>query len=143
MTTLRRRVIVLAATIAAALVAVAAASADPTHAKNSFTGMANCTNGVSGPFVVNSANGQGSGSQNNNTAEWTPAHITINNLVFHPSAFINLTFTFTSASGGSQSFTNNDSRPHPTPVTCTISGQQTDPAGDTFSISGQVAGWFS
>jgi hypothetical protein len=128
---------------AAALVAVGSASADPTGAKNSFSGWATCTNGVSAPFVVNSANGQGSGAQNNTTATWTPAHITINNLVFHPSAF-DLTFTFTPAGGGpSQSFTNTASRPHPTPVTCTISGSQTDSAGDTFSLSGTVAGWFS
>jgi hypothetical protein len=128
---------------AVALIVTAAASADPTGSKNSFSGTAVCTNGVTAPFVVNSANGQGSGAQNNNTAEWTPAHIVGTNLIFHPSVF-DLTFTFTPSSGPSQSFTNTDARSHaPAPVTCTISGSQTDPAGDTFSLSGTVSGWFS
>jgi hypothetical protein len=131
------------AVLAAALVFSAAASADPTKPKNAFSGTAMCTNGVSGPFVVNSANGQGSGAQNNNTAEWTPAHITNSNLVFHPAVF-DLTFSFTPAGGPTQSFTNTDARPHaPAPVICTISGSQTDQAGDTFSLQGTVAGWFS
>jgi hypothetical protein len=128
---------------AVALLLTAAASADPSGSKNSFSGTAVCTNGVAAPFVVNSANGQGSGAQNNNTAEWTPAHILGSNLVFHPSVF-DLTFTFTPAGGSAQSFTNTDARANaPAPVTCTISGSQTDPAGDTFSLSGTVSGWFS
>ena len=138
------RLAAVALTVAATAVVLAGvASADPTGAKNSFSGLATCTNGVSGPFVVNSANGQGSGAQNNNTAEWTPAHIVGSNLVFHPAVF-DLTFTFTPSGGTPQSFTNTDARPHaPAPVTCTISGSQTDPAGDTFSLSGTVSGWFS
>lgn len=131
------------AVLAATLILSTAALADPIHAKNSFSGTASCTNGVFGRFVVNSSNGQGSGAQNNNTAEWTPAHIIGSNLVFHPAVF-NLTFTFTPAHGTAQSFTNTDSRPHaPAPVTCTISGSQTDQAGNTFSLSGTVKGWFS
>jgi hypothetical protein len=60
--------------------------------------------------------------------------------VFHPTAF-DLNFTFTPASGEPQSFTNTDTRPHKTgDVTCTISGTQTDPQGDTFSLSGMVTG---
>ena len=128
---------------ATALVLAAGASADPTGSKNSFNGIATCTNGVSGPFVVNSANGQGSGAQNNNTAEWTPAHIVGSNLIFHPAVF-DLTFTFTPAGGTPQSFTNTDAHPNAlAPVTCTISGSQKDQAGDTFSLSGTVSGWFS
>jgi hypothetical protein len=128
---------------AVALVLAAAASADPSGSKNSFRGTAVCTNGVSAPFVVNSANGQGSGAQNNNTAEWTPAHIVGTNLVFHPAVF-DLTFSFTPAGGTKESFTNTDARPHaPAPVTCTITGSQTDAAGDVFSLSGTVSGWFS
>jgi hypothetical protein len=128
---------------ATALVLATVASADPNGSKNSFSGMANCTNGVSGPFVVNSANGQGQGAQNNNTAEWTPAHLGNGNLIFHPAVF-DLTFSFTPAGGTTESFTNTDARPNaPAPVTCTIDGTQTDPAGDTFSLDGTVAGWFS
>jgi hypothetical protein len=63
--------------------------------------------------------------------------------VFHPTAF-DLTFTFTPAGGSPQSFTNTDARPNQVGnVTCAISGSQTDPAGDTFSLSGNVTGWIS
>lgn len=142
MAVLRRRALVTVLVVLGTLVSVGAASADPTQAKNSFSGMATCTNGLDAPFVVNSGNGQGSGSQEKNTAEWTPAHITVNNLVFHPSAF-DLTFSFTPAGGTTESFTNTDSRDKPGPVTCDISGSQTDAAGDTFSLSGSVTGWFT
>ena len=116
----------------------------PTNAKNAFSGTAMCDNGQSYAFVVNNANGQGQGAQNNgqNQAEWAPAHLS-GGSVFHPTAF-DTTFTFTPASGPSQSFTNTDVRKNQTgDVTCNLSGSQTDPQGDTFSISGSVTGVIS
>jgi len=125
------------------LVVAAGASADPTGAKNAFTAWAACDNGMSVPIVVNSANGQGAGSQDNNTAEWTPAHVVGSSLVFHPTVF-DLTFTFTPAGGVPQSFTNQDARQAvKTQTTCSITGSQSDPAGDTFTLSGTVPGWLS
>jgi hypothetical protein len=120
------------------------ALAAPTHAKNAFSGTAKCDNGQSYQFVVNNANGQGQGAQNNgqNQGEWAPAHLS-NGQVFHPTAF-DLTFTFTPATGPSQSFTNTDVRKNQTgDVTCQISGSQTDPQGNTFSLSGSVTGTIS
>jgi hypothetical protein len=95
---------------------------------------------------VNSANGQGSGSQNNNTAPFSPAHLSPGNGVFHPTDLRGLTFTFTPAdpSAPSQSFQNTNARTNQTGnVTCSVSGSRTDPAGDTFSLSGNVVGWIS
>jgi hypothetical protein len=125
------------------LVGAAVASADPTGSKNAFRAWATCDNGLSVPIVVNSANGQGAGSQNNNTAEWAPAQVVGSNLVFHPTVF-HLTFTFTPVGGPSQSFQQDDARQTgKTQTTCTLTGSQTDAAGDTFSLSGTVAGWLS
>jgi hypothetical protein len=122
---------------------VTAAGADPTGARNAFSGTADCGSAGSYTFVVNSANGQGSGTQNGNQAVFAPAHLNPGNGVFHPTAF-DLTFTLTPASGPSQSFTNTASRPNKVgDTTCHISGSQTDPAGDTFSLSGSVVGWVS
>jgi hypothetical protein len=64
------------------------------------------------------------------------AHLSPGNGVFHLTAF-DLTFTFTAANGTTQSFTNTDVRKNQTAnVTCMITGTQTDPAGDTFSLKG-------
>jgi hypothetical protein len=126
------------------LVFAAAASADPTGSKNAFTAWATCSNGMSVPIVVNNANGQGAGTQNNVTAEWAPAHVIGSTAVFHPTVF-DLTFTFTPAGGGTpESFVQQDSRlTSKTQITCELSGSQSDPAGDTFSLSGSVLGWLS
>jgi hypothetical protein len=125
------------------LVAAAGASADPTGSKNAFQAWATCDNGLSVPIVVNSANGQGSGSQNNTTAEWSPAHVLGSTVVFHPTVF-DLTFSFTPAGGEPESFSQQDTRqPGKTQTMCELSGSQTDAAGDTFSIAGTVAGWLS
>jgi hypothetical protein len=121
------------------------ASADPSGAKNAFPGTANCGAAGSFQFVVNNANGQGSGTNNNgNQALFAPAHLSPGNGVFHPTVF-DLTFTFTPAGGGTpQSFTNTAARVNQTGnVTCSLSGTQTDPAGDTFSLSGNVTGSIS
>jgi hypothetical protein len=128
----------------AALVFAAVAAADPTGSKGAFTAFAQCDNGMSVPIVVNNANGQGSGQQNNNTAEWAPAHVIGGTAVFHPVVF-DLGFTFTPAGGGTpETFINQDSRlPGKTTTTCELSGSQTDAAGNTFEISGTVAGWLS
>ncbi len=134
-------------TLASALMIAAltgTAAAAPTHAKNAFSGTARCDNGQTYDFVVNSANGQGQGAQNNgqNQAEWAPAHLSSGE-VFHPTAF-DLTFTFTPATGPSQSFTLNDVRPHHAGnVTCQISGTQSDGQGNTFSLSGSVKGFIT
>ena len=139
---MRKTAAVLAACLLG-LVLTAAASADPTGSKGSFTAWATCDNGLSAPIVVNNANGQGAGAQKNNTAEWSPAQVVGSTLVFHPTVF-NLTFTFTPAGGPSQSFPQQDSRNTGKSQTiCSIAGSQSDPAGDTFSLSGTVAGWLS
>jgi hypothetical protein len=120
------------------------ASADPSGSKHAFSGTANCGSAGSYMFTVNSNNGNGGGTSNNgNQAQWSPAHLSPGNGVFHPTKF-DLTFTFTPAGGQPQSSTNTASRPNQTGnVTCAISGSQTDPAGDTFSLNGNVTGWIS
>jgi hypothetical protein len=120
------------------------ASADPNGAKNAFSGTADCGSAGSFDFVVNSANGQGSGTNNNgNQAEWTPAHLSPGNGVFHPTVF-DLTFTFTPAGGTPMTETDTSARKNQTGnVTCNISGSQMDEAGDTFMLSGTVTGWIS
>lgn len=119
------------------------ASADPTGAKGAFPGTANCAAAGSFQFVVNNANGQGSGTNNNpkGQATFAPAHLSPGNGVFHPTNF-DLTFTFTPADGSPpQSFTDTAQRTNQTgDVTCTLSGSQTDPAGDVISLSGTVVG---
>ena len=120
------------------------AHADPTGAKGAFPGMANCGSAGSFQFVVNNANGQGSGTNNNpkGQATFAPAHLSPGNGVFHPTNF-DLTFTFTPAGGGTPiSFTDTASRPNQTgSVTCALTGSQTDPAGDTVSLTGNVTGF--
>jgi hypothetical protein len=132
--------------VAVATVVVAtttSASADPTGSKNAFSGTANCGAAGSFRFVVNNANGQGQGTDNGNQAQWAPAHLIPTNDVFHPTAF-NLTFTFTPAQGPSQSFTDTSVRKNQSgDVTCLISGSQTDPQGNTFSLNGTVIGTIS
>lgn len=140
---MRRKAAAIVAASATCLLLATGAMADPSGSKNSLTGTASCSNGLSYQFVVNSANGQGSGTQDNNTAEWSPAHFIGSTAVFHPAVF-DLTFTFTPAGGAPQSFTNTDVRKNgKVAVTCAISATQTDAAGDTFSLSGTVAGWVS
>ncbi len=119
---------------------MAAAGAAPSNAKGAFIGTADCGAAGSYTFVVNNANGQGAGTNNNgNQAEFAPAHLS-GNLVFHPTTF-DVTFTFTPASGPSESFTNTDSRKNQAgDTTCALSGSQTDGMGGTFSISGNVIG---
>jgi hypothetical protein len=123
----------------------ATASADPTHAKNAFTFWATCGNGLSAPVVINNANGQGSGTNNHPfQAQWAPAHVIGSSLVFHPASF-DLRFSFFDAASG-QTFTDSEVATRSNgkiATSCDIAGSQTDPAGDVFSISGTVGGWFS
>jgi hypothetical protein len=134
--------VVLVVVVAVFGVVAAVATADPTNPKNSFSFPATC-NGVTVDFVVNSANGQGAGSQNNDTAPFAPAHVVGSNEVFHPTAF-DLTFSFTPAGGPTESFLNTDAmRNAKTPVTCTIDYSQTDADGNTFAIDGTAWGFFS
>jgi len=128
--------------VAALALAAVPAGAAPTGAKNAFVAHATCDNGQSFDIVVNNANGQGQGTQDNNTAEWAPAHVIGSTAVFHPTKF-DLTFTATGPEG-TFAFTNNDGRAHQTGnVTCTISGGSSDGMGDTVSVSGSVTGTFS
>lgn len=140
---MRKAAALLGAVCLLALVSAASAFADPTGSKNAFTAWATCDNGLSVPVVVNSANGQGAGSQDNTTAVWTPAHVVGSSLVFHPTVF-DLTFTFTPAGGPPQSFNQQAERlTGKTQTTCSLSGSSSDGAGNTFSISGTVRGWLS
>ena len=140
-----RKATAVAAVLIVVLVAAASASADPTGSKNAFTFQASCDNGLSVPVVVNNANGKGSGTENRGIqAEWAPAHVIGSSLVFHPASF-NLQFSFFDAASGmtftdSQVATRKNGK---VATTCDLSGSQTDPAGDVFTISGTVGGWLS
>ena len=137
-----RHVFVGVALVAGTSLLASPAFADPTGSKNAFPITAVC-GGQTVQVVVNSANGRGSGAQNNTTAEFAPAHVIGTNEIFHPTAF-DVTFTFTPVGGSPQSFTDTSSRPNKTgDVTCDISASQTDPQGNTFSLSGSVTGWIS
>jgi hypothetical protein len=120
-----------------------AAGAAPTGSKNSFPFPASC-DGQTVMLVINNANGQGSGSQNNNTAPFAPAHVVGSNQVFHPQVF-DLTFTMTPPGGPSMSFLNTNAQNNPkTPVTCTINyTTPPDPQFGTFGLKGTVEGFFS
>ena len=138
-----RRVRIAVALLAAvaALVVVSAAAADPTGSKSSFSFPATCA-GTPVMFVVNNANGQGKGTQNQNTAPFAPAHALDSNTVFHPTQFdLNFTFTF---DGQTDSFHDtNVMQNAKTPVTCSIDYTATDPSGATISLKGTVWGFFS
>jgi hypothetical protein len=140
-----RKATAVAAAFIAGLVVVAGASADPTGSKGATTFQATCDNGLSVPVVVNNANGQGSGTDNHPfQAEWAPAHVIGNNLVFHPASF-DLQFSFFDAASG-QTFNDSEIATRKNgniATTCVLSGSQTDPAGDIFTISGTVGGWLS
>jgi hypothetical protein len=139
---LRRTTVVLAVVASVCVVMASAASADPTGSKNNLMLPATC-NAATVLLVVNSANGQGSGQEDQNTAPFAPAHVVSSTAVFHPTAF-NLLFSQTPADGTTQSFLNTNAQANPkTPVTCTIHFSQTDPAGDTFALDGTVAGFLS
>ena len=96
-------------------------------------------------FVVNNANGQGQGTQNNpkGQAVFAPAHVVGSNAVFHPTIF-DLTFTFTPAGGEPQSFQDTATRKNPrAPVSCSVDFSTTDQQGNTFSFSGSAGGYFT
>jgi hypothetical protein len=140
---MQKSVVALCVACVLYLVGAAVGSAAPTGSKNAFQAWASCDNGMSVPIVVNNANGQGTGQEENPTAQWAPAHVVGSSLVFHPTVF-DLTFTFAPAGGAPESFVNQDSRNvGATTTTCELSGSQSDPAGDTFSIAGTVSGWLS
>src|SRR5437899_9653932 len=105
------------------------AGADPSGAPNSLTGTADCGSAGTFTFVANSANGHGSGLDNNgNQAPWTPAHLNPGNGVFHPTAF-NLSFSFTPTGGTTQTDTEVATRSggRAGNLTCTISASSTFP----------------
>jgi hypothetical protein len=95
--------------------------------------------------VVNNANGKGQGTQNNpkGQALFAPAHVVGTNEVFHPTIF-DLTFTFTSSDGSTQSFHDTASRKEPA-----CAGElldrllPTDEQGNSFSFNGTVGGYFT
>jgi hypothetical protein len=137
-----RRTAVAAFVVGTLLFGATAAWADPTGSKNNFSFPASCSGSIVN-FVVNSANGQGAGAQNNNTAPFAPAHVVGSNQIFHPTVF-NLTFSFTPAGEPTQSFLNTNAMLHPkTPVSCEIDFSQTDNQGNTFALNGTVWGFFS
>jgi hypothetical protein len=130
--------------IAAATVAVAAspATADPIRPKNAFFVQAFCDNGQTLGVVVNSANGQGQGAQDKDTAVFTPAHVIGTNEIFHPTT-LDLIFTFAPNDGPLERTSEFATRPNQTgDVTCDISSIGTTPEG-TFELSGTVVGWLS
>src|SRR4051794_21762744 len=124
----------------------AAAGAAPTGATKAFTFPVSCNNGTSVQglqFVVNNANGQGQGTQNNprGQANFAPAHVVGSHLVYHPQVF-NLTFTFIASNGETFSSTSTAAMKNPkTPITCTINYTASDPDGNTFSLVGTVKGF--
>jgi hypothetical protein len=138
-----RHVFVGIALVAGTSAIASPAFADPTGSKNAFPVDAQCGDRMV-QVVVNSANGQGKGAQDNTTAEFSPAHVIGTNEIFHPTVF-DITFTFTPADGSPpQSFTDTSSRPNQTgDVTCEVTAKQTDEQGNTFSLSGSVTGWLS
>jgi hypothetical protein len=139
-----------AAGLAVLAIALAAspASADPNKAKNSITFPASCSDGTTVrdlQVVVNNANGKGQGTQNNpkGQALFAPAQVLGTNEVFHPTIF-DLTFTFTSSDGSTQSFHDTASRKNPrAPENCSIDFSQTDEQGNSFSFNGTVGGYFT
>jgi hypothetical protein len=133
-----------AGAVTAGLVAlsVGSAGAAPSNPKNAFSFPATC-DGQTVMLVINNSNGQGSGSQNNTTASFAPAHVVGSNQVFHPQVFDNLMFTIT-FDGMTQSFTMNQSINNPkTPVTCMIDTTQSEGPGATVTLEGTVLGFFS
>jgi len=136
-----RTMFAVVSVLAAIAVTAPAALADPTGSKNSFTFPVTC-NGTPYTFVANSANGQGIGAQNQNTAPFAPAHVVGSNQIFHPTVF-DLTFTFT-FDGMSESFLDTNAMANAkTPVACTIDYTQTFPDGSSFGLKGTVWGFFS
>lgn len=119
------------------------AGAAPVGAKNAFVLQASC-DGTLVTVVVNSANGQGQGTENNpkGQANFSPAHVVGSNQVFIPTS-LDLTFTFTTPDG--QSFSESTAASHGSSrngtTTCTIDVTETAPDG-TFTIAGTVTGRF-
>jgi hypothetical protein len=140
---MRRNAAAIAAVSIWCLLMTSAALADPTGSKGSFQGLARCTNGQSYSFVVNNANGAGGwepGSEHGRVGSCAlpRKHVRLS------SERVRLDVHVHAGGGSPQSFTNTDSRKNgKVAVTCTISGSQTDPAGNTFSLSGSVSGWIS
>jgi len=128
-----RRGLVVLCVAAAAVVAVQAASADPSNAKNSLLVTAIC-GGQQMQVVVN-----GNG-------EWTPAHVVGSTSIFVPTAF-DTTFSFT-PTGGTTESEHDTSAKHgqkASGVDCVLPlalNTFTSPEG-TFSISGTVTGFFA
>jgi hypothetical protein len=138
MYSLRKAVIAGALSVGMVAAAGSMAAADPTGSKNAQLISATC-DGQPTQVVVNSANGQGGGTQNGTQAQFTPAHVIGTNQVFHPTAF-DLTFTF-NFNGELFTDTNTASRPNQTgTTTCLIPTQPLGPGG---TISGTVTGYFT
>jgi hypothetical protein len=129
---LRRGILVVLVALVVGVLAQAA-SADPTHAKNSTTITAICGT----QEVMVSVNGNG---------EFTPAHVIGSTSVFVPTAF-DLTFSFTPNGGETQSETDTSAKHNQSKgtTTCDIPAELntfTGPDG-TFSFSGTVTGFFT
>jgi hypothetical protein len=86
----------------------------------------------------------------NGSGSWTPAHDLDSTTILVPLAFGELVFTVTDANGNvieqdttppstKGAGTSNGTRA--TKTSCMFSGSQTDPAGNTFTITGSVTGF--
>jgi hypothetical protein len=129
----KRQLLTLLASGAAAGALALPALADPGHAKNATHVQALC-----GSQTVNVVvNGNGT---------FTPAHVVGSTRMFIPTA-LSLTFTFTPTGGTAQTNTQNVHKASPThrgTVTCSIPMQtlQSGPQG-TATIQGSVTGFFT
>lgn len=130
---MKRQLLTLLASGAAAGALALPALADPGHAKNATHVQALC-----GSQTVNVVvNGNGT---------FTPAHVVGSTRMFIPTA-LSLTFTFTPTGGTAQTNTQNVHKASPThrgTVTCSIPMQtlQSGPQG-TATIQGSVTGFFT
>src|SRR5262245_45859019 len=125
---------VVAALVAAVLAALAqAASADPTHAKNSEVITANCGQ----QQILFSVNGNG---------VFTPGHVIDDTAIFIPTAS-DLTFSITPPGGPTETETESVAKQNQAKatVTCNIPAALntfTEPEG-TFTVSGTAVGFFT
>jgi hypothetical protein len=126
-----KRYAALGAVVLGLAVFAPAASADPLHAKDSFTFPATCDNGQTLQVVVN-----GNG-------EFTPAHVVGSTPVFVPQA-IDITFEFTPPGGPTETETDTASKPnvHGDLVTCSFDVTQSFPFG-TLHLFGTATGFFT
>ena len=136
-----RRILAVPAAVIALLAALFAtaqvASADPINAPGAFQISVSCDNGHDYSVV---ANGNG---------HWTPAHDINSTATLVPLAFGEQVLTLTDPDGNvteqvippSSKGADTSNGTRATKTSCTFSGSQTDPEGNTFTITGSVTGF--